>query len=130
MDRGFMERVKAIMDDAKGEGDLKKAAPKLEAVLDDPGIDTTSNEYFMLADLVLNAHDVLSREPGGDRKTHLLRQKEIHERILANPYSYLFPHRRIISEFEIGHIELFLNGIERKRIVGREETAVEVEVDA
>lgn len=120
MKKTLFEKVKPIMDSVKGKEDFRKAAPKLDEIFDDPDIDTMSDDYFMLADLVLRAHKVLSQDPESDRRAHLLRRKEVHERLLANPFSYLNPHGRIDSEFEISHIELFLEGIERRDNVGQE----------
>jgi len=134
MKKTLFDRVEPIMGSIKRKEDFRKAAPRLDEIFDDPEIDTMGNDYFLLADLVLKAHKILSLDPESDRRAHLLRRKEVHERLLANPFSYLNPHGRIDSEFEIRHIELFLEGIERRVIVGQEggeaEEAGEVNGDA
>ncbi len=130
MSKALFDKVKPIIDRVKAKEDFKEAVPKLEALFDDPEIDTSSNDYFRLADLLLNAYRALSHDGESDSKGHLLRQREIHERILANPYSFLFPHTRIDSEFEIGHIDLLLKGVKRRKLQEDEEAEVEVEGDA
>ena len=111
----LMEKVKGIV---KGPDDFEKGLPVIESVLESRDTDDMCREYFLVTELALMMHDHLSKV--GDRDLHLRRQIEIHRRLLANPYTYVNPHARISSEFRIKHLELRLQGIER-RTVDKEE---------
>jgi hypothetical protein len=107
-----LRKAKEAFIDTK---DHKIMLQVMEKTLSEEDIDTYCDEYLELLNLMAMIHRRLEEEEGEDREYHLLEERRLHTLLLEDPYSYLDPHARISSEFEIKHIDLELAGVSWRR---------------